>query len=150
MPAGLSINSTPPNAESWACMGHGDLQYCCSQRFAHGCEHLALDLVWFARKARASSFAMTATAEVTGDGIHVDLLVFRAQADTHLAWLGQFFKEQRDNHAFNLASIVNQPFRVLALGAGFLKHFDGDPRVGNALLVGQLELRERLLEQHQS
>src|ERR1017187_7087082 len=53
------------------------------------------------------------------------------------------------SESLNRAGIVNQPFRVLALGAGFLEHLDGDPGVGNAFLVSQLELRERLLEQHE-
>src|SRR5208283_3974670 len=109
IPDGLSTNRTPSNGVSCDCIRR-NLQPGRHQRFAHGCQHLALNFMRLAGKACARRLAMATATEMAGDRIHIDLRIFGAKTDAELARFAHLFEENRHDDALDGASVVDQAF----------------------------------------
>src|SRR5579884_2802486 len=147
-PAGLSIRSAPSNGSN-SCManrGKFGRLFRRVQRFFYGGDDPPLDGQRWSGNPRACSSTMAASAKERRNLVHVHLLAFGTQANAR-QFGRDFLEKTRDDHRFNRADMVNQPFRVIGLctGPGIILLLQ--PEISDLVIMRQAEIVIDMLEQ---
>src|SRR5437899_3305998 len=111
-----------------------------------GRNDLALDGKGFARYAGTRRCLVTAAAELGGDFVDVHPLVFGAQTDARKGGF-QFFKYASHHHGLDSADVIDEAFRIAAVGArareiGFLQ-----PIISDLVSVRESEMTVEMTQQ---